>query len=340
MSRVVIAPDSFKGSVSALDAAVAIGAGWRLERPDDSILTLPQADGGEGTLAAIAAAIPEANFHFAGLVRGPDGRPVDGLWLELPGGVAVVELAQCSGLPLMAKPDPIGATTYGLGEVIGAALDAGATSLIIALGGSASTDGGAGALSALRDHVPPAKGVRLLADVTTPLLGPAGAAATFGPQKGATPEQVRMLEERLSRFAERFDADPSTPGAGAAGGAGFGFMAAWGAKLESGAEAIARLTGLDDAVRTADALITGEGSFDDTSTSGKVVGNALTIADRENLRRIVVAGSLKSRPLTPGGRAVEAISLVELSGSLESALGDTAHWLHEAGRLSASRGSN
>lgn len=340
MSRVVIAPDSFKGSVSALDAAVAIEAGWRHEHPDDSILTLPQADGGEGTLAAIAAAIPEANFHSAGLVRGPDGRPVEGLWLELPGGAAAVELAQCSGLPLMAKPDPIGASTYGFGEVIAAALDAGATSLIIALGGSASIDGGAGALSALRGRVPPSDGVRLLADVTSPLLGPNGAAATFGPQKGATPKQVRMLEERLSLFAERFDADPSTPGAGAAGGAGFGFMAAWGATLESGSEVMAQLTGLSNAIRTADVLITGEGSFDNTSMAGKVVGNLLAIADRENLRRIVVAGSLKSTPLTPGGRTVEAISLVELSGSLESALGETAYWLREAGRLSASRGSS
>ncbi|HEY9497934.1 MAG TPA: glycerate kinase, partial [Terrimesophilobacter sp.] len=146
---VIIAPDSFKGSATARDAAAAIGRGWAEVRPHDRLTLLPQADGGEGTLDAVAAAIPGAVLHEVGPVVGPDGRPTTGAWLELPGRVAVVELAQCSGLPLMKALDPLGATTRGLGQVIHHALDAGMTSLVIGLGGSASTDGGAGALAAL-----------------------------------------------------------------------------------------------------------------------------------------------------------------------------------------------
>ena len=147
--RVVIAPDSFKGSLPASGVAAAIAAGWRSVRPDDDLQLFPQADGGEGTLDAIADAVPGAKRRDAGLVTGPDLRPTPGEWLELPDGTAVVELAQMSGLPLMRELDAMEATTRGLGEVIAAALDAGATRLIVGLGGSASTDGGAGALVAL-----------------------------------------------------------------------------------------------------------------------------------------------------------------------------------------------
>ena len=366
--RIVIAPDSFKGTLDAASAASAIGGGWRAVRPLDEVLLLPQADGGEGTLSAIASAVPDARLMDVGPVTGPDGRPVEGHWLWLRDGTAVVELALTSGLPLMAALDPLGATTRGLGEVIAAALDAGATSLVIALGGSASTDGGAGALRALGLELfdqtgsplpdgggalarlsridesrlrPSPAGVRLLSDVTAPLLGPTGAAAVFGPQKGATPAEVALLDGALARFADvvartprdAHGADPaeSAAGAGAAGGTGYGFLAVWGAEIDAGSAAIATLTGLDAAAASADVVLTGEGRFDATSLTGKVVGNALQLATRPDARRGVIAGSLASAP--PDG--VWSASLVDLAGSQDAAIDDPARWLYAAGIAAA-----
>ena len=351
--KIVIASDSFKGSVDAAAACQAIAEGWRDVRPRDDLWMLPQADGGEGTLAAIAASVPDAVSRSAGDVTGPDGRPVPGRWLELPDGTAVVELAQCSGLPLMAAPDPFGATTRGLGEVIAAALDHGARSLVIGLGGSASTDGGAGALAALgmrvldaggrplpdggaalaglasidRSHLrqPPEGGVRLLSDVTAPLLGPDGAAAVFAPQKGAAAGDLRTLEAALATYAALLGEGAATPGAGAAGGTGYGFHAAWGARIESGALAIATLTGLVAEAASADLIITGEGAFDATSLTGKVVGHALGLGRPT----AVIAGHLA---VTPPGLGW---SLTELAGSTEAALADPVRWLREAGALAA-----
>jgi glycerate kinase len=354
--RVVIAPDSFKGSLDAADVAMAVAEGWRSVRPDDDLVLLPQADGGEGTLAAIAAAVPGAVLRSAGDVTGPDGRTTPGRWLALPDGTAVVELADSSGLPLMSAPDPLGASTRGLGEVIGAALDAGAASLVIGLGGSASTDGGAGALAALgmrlldsddrplgdgggelarlarvdRSALRPAPpgGVRLLSDVTAPLLGPQGAAAVFGPQKGASPDDVRTLEESLATFAGLLGDGAAVPGAGAAGGAGYGFLAAWGARIEAGSAAIATLTGLVAEAASADLVITGEGRFDATSMTGKVVGGVLGLAGQ---RTVIVAGQLAAEP--PSG--VRGWGLTDLAGSVDAALDDPARWLREAGAEAA-----
>ena len=334
--RVVIAPDSFKGSLDARSAAEAIRDGWRSIRPDDDLTLLPQADGGEGTVDAVAAAIPGAVRQQVGDVTGPDGRPTPGEWLELPDGTAVVELAQSSGIGLMSALDPLGATTRGLGEVIAAALRAGATSLVIGLGGSASTDGGEGALDALTGIEPPPLGVTLLTDVTAPLLGPTGAAAVFGPQKGATPADIVVLEERLRDWAAGFDADPMTPGAGAAGGTAFGFLAAWNATIEPGAPAIATLTNLSKHLKQADVLITGEGSFDDTSYTGKVVGHALELAQARDVARIVaIAGQFTTKPHLPDGRPVASISLSVLAGSTEAALADPTRWLISAGQKAA-----
>ncbi len=357
--RVVIAPDSFKGSLDAADVSIAIAEGWRSVRPGDDLVLLPQADGGEGTLAAIAAAVPGAMLRSVGQVTGPDARPTPGHWLALPDGTAVVELAQSSGLPLMAAPDPLGATTRGLGEVIAAALDAGARSLVVGLGGSASTDGGAGALAALgmrlldSDDRPlgdgggelarlaridrstlraaPAGGVRLLRDVTAPLLGPQGAATVFGPQKGASADDVRMLEAALATYAAVLGGGAAIPGAGAAGGAGYGFLAAWGARIEAGSQAIATLTGFAAEAASADVVITGEGRFDATSTTGKVVGNALALVDTGAARAFVIAGQLDAQPVTAAGREVWARGLVDIAGSVEAAVGDPARWLRDAG---------
>lgn len=355
MSTVVIAPDSFKGSLPAREVAEAIAEGWRSVRPDDEIVLVPQADGGEGTLDAVEASVPGARRRSAGSVTGPDGRPTPGEWLQLPDGTAVVELAQPSGLPLMRELDALGATTRGLGQVIRAALDAGATSLVIGLGGSASTDAAAGALSELglllldeqgelvpdggrgladivdvrRDGLVPAPagGVTLLTDVTAPLLGPTGAAAVFGPQKGANPAEVEVLDAALSHFADLVGGDRSAPGTGAAGGAGFGFAAVWGAAIVPGADRLAELSGLAAAVSRADVLISGEGRFDDQSLTGKVVGRVLALG--EGIRTGVIAGQVTA------GADVWSASLVDLSGSVDAAMAETATWLRAAGALAA-----
>lgn len=353
----IVAPDSFKGSLSAAAAAEAIAAGWREVRPGDRLVLLPQADGGEGTLDAIEAAVPGAVRRSAGIVTGPDGRGTPGAWLELPDGTAVVELALTSGITLMAAPDPLGATTRGLGEVLRAAISAGATSIVIGLGGSASTDAAAGALAALglrlldaageplpdggaalagvrtvdRSHLvpPPAGGVTLLADVTAPLLGPTGAAAVFGPQKGASPAQVAQLDDALARLAAVLGGDPAAPGAGAAGGAGYGFAAAWGASTVSGADRVAELSGLAVALAGADVVITGEGRFDEQSLGGKVVGRVLERASAAGVTAAVIAGQVT------GATAVWAASLVDLAGSVEAAMHDPVRWLRAAGAAAA-----
>lgn len=369
--RVVVAPDSFKGSLTAARAAAAIARGWSAVRPGDDVRTVALADGGEGTLAVIASAVPGAVVHEVARCTGPDGRPVVGRWLGLPGRHAVVELAQVSGLTLMASPDPLGATTRGLGEVIAAALDAGAESLTIALGGSASTDGGAGALSALglvlRDaagavlpdgggalvraatadltglRAAPPGGVALLTDVDNPLLGARGAARIFGPQKGATADDVALLEAGLMRFTEVLGGSvpggtvpggaAQVPGAGAAGGTGYGFLAAWQAQISPGAAHVSALVGLPELLTGADVLITGEGQFDGTSLDGKVVGTVLRLAARPELRTAVVAGAIPDpRWLVEHG--VWHCSLVELAGEA-AALAHPERWLAEAGARAA-----
>jgi glycerate kinase len=326
--RVVIAPDSFKGTVTAAGAAGAIARGWAAQRPGDETVLLPQADGGEGTLDALEAATPGSARRAAGLVTGPDGRPVVGEWLELPDGTAVVELAQMSGLPLMRRLDPLGASSRGLGEVIAAALDAGARRLIVALGGSASTDAGLPVLDALGDRVPPPGGAILLTDVDAPLLGPRGAAAVFGPQKGADRRDVEALEARLRAAVARLGRDPRAPGAGAAGGVGYG-LGAWGARIESGSRYVAELTGLPAAVAGAGAVLTGEGRFDGQSLGGKVVGNALELCRRTGVPRGVIAGAVERDP------GCWSAALIDLAGSVEAALAEPERWLEVAGREAA-----
>ncbi len=209
------------------------------------------ADGGEGTIAALQSALSRA-VRRSVRVSGPDGQAGRCHWLQNEDGTAVLELAQSSGLPLLASPDPFGARTYGLGEVAVTALAAGADRLLIGLGGSASTDGGTGALRALGARLldahgadlplggghlhrlhriefddlipPPPGGCQLMVDVTAPLFGESGAARTFGPQKGASPAQVKLLEAGLTRLAEVLDGSPQAPGAGAAGGTGYGLV--------------------------------------------------------------------------------------------------------------------
>ena len=351
---IVIAPDSFKGSLSAREVAEAIAAGWREVRPGDAVTLIPQADGGEGTLDAIESAVAGSVRRSAGMVTGPDGRPTPGEWLQLPSGGAVVELAQASGLPLMGALDPLAASTRGLGEVVGAALDAGATSLVIGLGGSASTDGGAGALAALGLRLvddagsplpdggaalarlasvdrtallpAPAGGVVLLTDVTAPLLGDEGAAAVFGPQKGATRADVPALEHGLRRLARFLPADPDAPGAGAAGGTGFGLLG-WGAEMAPGSAAVGLALGLPDAIATADLVITGEGRYDSQSAAGKVPGHVAALAAASGTEAALVAGGIQAST----EHFTAARSLVDLAGALDAALAEPLRWLSTAG---------
>jgi glycerate 2-kinase len=359
--RIVIAPDSFKGSIGATDAAAALAEGWRGVRPGDEIARVPLADGGEGTLEVLAAAVPATTdgpprWHLA-RVTGPGGGTVASCWLELPGATACVELARASGLPLMDSLDPLGAQTTGTGQLIAAALDAGARRIVIALGGSASTDGGTGALAALgarfadatgRELPPgggalaalasadlaglrprPPGGVVCLTDVQAPLLGPRGAAAVFGPQKGADATQIAALEAGLARLAGVMGGDPRAPGSGAAGGTGYGFAAAWGAQITPGAQELSRLVGLDRKLAGADLVITGEGRYDATSAQGKVTGAVLAAAARAAVPAALVAGVLAADP--PPGVSV-SVALSRLAGGAAAAIEDPRRWLRTAGR--------
>lgn len=368
---VVVAPDSFKGSATAAEVAEALGAGWHSVRPADTVAIAPTADGGEGTLDAFAVAVPGAQRRPV-RVLGPSGEAVEAVWLALPDGVAVVELAATSGLGLLRAPAPFDAHTVGFGQAIAAALDAGATSLLLAIGGSASTDGGAGALTALgarlldadgRPVAPgnrglarlarvdlsglralPAGGARILSDVTSPLLGPDGAAAVFGPQKGATAEDVPLLDAGLARLAAVLEAaggggmpGPSDvsvaePGAGAAGGTGYG-LRVWGATMAPGAAAVADALGLPERIAAADLVITGEGRYDSQSASGKAPEHVAALARRAGTPVLLAAGAITAEP---HGFA-DAVALTDLAGGTDAALADPLRWARAAGAALASR---
>tara|TARA_B100000749_G_scaffold159620_2_gene122655 strand:- start:897 stop:2036 length:1140 start_codon:yes stop_codon:yes gene_type:complete len=360
--RVIVAPDSLKGTVSARDAARAIAAGWRELRTQDTVTLKPMADGGEGTLDAVETSHPGAVRHAA-VVRGPQMREVHAEWLMLDDGTAVVEMAQSSGLPLVDELDPMGSHTFGVGELIAAALDAGADRLIVGLGGSASTDGGAGALAALGarfldsagrpvplgggglaeldrivlDDLRPAppRGVVCLSDVTAPLRGAHGAAAVFGPQKGATAVQVRELDRSLARLAALLGDSGNEAGDGAAGGTSFGLRAAWGAQLRPGADQLAALTGLTDELSEGDVLITGEERFDRTSLQGKVVGHLLELAQSYGATVCIVAGQAEDPRSNPDSRGL--VTLTELAGGSANAIAEPERWLRAAGAELAAR---
>jgi len=366
--RVVIAADKLRGTLSAAEAGTAIARGWRRRRPEDELVLVPMADGGDGTAQVIAAARPVRRWVSVPSVNAV-GLPVTGRYLlldghqldEPPGEVAVVELAEICGLAPLAQdgssgPEPMRSHTVGLGIVLAAAIRAGARRVIVAVGGSASTDGGAGALSALgmrlvgrggvlpigggglanlarvdrsRMLPPPAGGVDVLVDVDSPLTGPSGAAAVFGPQKGASPAQVAELDRALGRFGEVLAGAPDAPGAGAAGGTGYG-LACWGARLVPGSAAVAQLTGLPEALRGADLLITGEGRYDHSSAAGKVTGYLRRLGDEQGLPVRVVAGSVADGC---GGAGV--FSAATLAGSAAASMRDAAGWLARAAERAA-----
>ncbi|WP_316308430.1 glycerate kinase [Clavibacter michiganensis] len=350
--RVVMSPDSLTGSATAVEAAEALRRGWLRARPGDDVVIAPMADGGQGTIDVLAAAIPGAR-RVPIRVPGPDDRPVDARWLLLPDGTGVVEVASTSGITLLDPLRPLTAHTRGFGRAIRAALDSGVPRLLLALGGSSSTDGGMGALRelgarALRaDGSPvgdggvaladvatvdltglralPAGGALILGDVPAPLPGPAGAAAVYGPQKGATPADVGALGAGLAHLAGLLQVDPATPGAGAAGGTAAGLVA-WGAAVGSGSAGAADAIGLARLVADADVVLTGEGRFDAQSRTGKVASHVLDLARAHGTAAILVAGAIAA----PTDGFAAARSLTDLAGSVAAARADAVTWLERA----------
>jgi len=325
--RFVIAPDSFKGSASAKDVAQAIAEGLKVSLPDAEFDLVPMADGGEGTVEALVAATGGEIVRER--VTGPLGEPVDAFFGILGDGeTAVIEMAAAAGLHLVPpeRRNPLVTTTYGVGELIKAALDRGCRRIIVGIGGSATNDGGAGMAQALGAKLLDERGneigfgggelgklakvdisgldsrlreaeILVACDVTNPLTGPNGASAVYGPQKGATPEMVKLLDENLRRYAEivRRDLDVDVehvPGAGAAGGLGAGLMAFCQAKLMKGVELVIRAVRLDERVQKADLVVTGEGKLDFQTGFGKVPFGVAQVAKRHGKPVIAIAGQL------------------------------------------------
>lgn len=364
--RAVVAPDKFKGSLTAQEAAAAIERGLRASgRAFESIVTIAMADGGEGTVEAFLAG---GARRMTATVRGPLGEPVAATF-ALDGGAAIVEMSSASGLMLVApdRRDALRATTLGTGELIVAALNAGAKRILVGIGGSATNDAGAGMLTAL--------GVRLLdrsgnelapggaalaelvtidlagldvrlrsvaidvaSDVDNPLCGPNGASAIFGPQKGASPADVIALDGALAHFADvaagALGSDHrSEPGAGAAGGLGFALRAFLGARLRAGVEIVAELRGLPQALSGANAVFTGEGSIDEQTLSGKTVDGVARLAKRAGVGEIVAFGGRVDDAAARTLReryGLRAIALAEEGYTLEGAMREAATLLERA----------
>lgn len=330
--RVVAAPDKFKGTASAAEVAQAIceaarDSGWECN-------PIPLADGGEGTLEVLGG----ANRNT--LVSGPLGDPVRAPW-RIRRGQAIIEVAAASGLALVGDPhqnDPISASTQGTGELISAAVEAGAKRIVVTLGGSATTDGGLGAIQAL-PPLPRLRGIELVVavDVKTKFLD---AAEVFGPQKGATPTQVRFLRRRLERLAQLYRQEygvdvTEMAGTGAAGGLA-GALVAIGAKLVSGFEIVADEVGLAEAISEADLVITGEGFLDAASFQGKVVGGVADMATALSVPTVAIAGSVYDnvtatasfKPLSLTALYGEEAAFSDVLGSIRRCVSDVLNEPH------------
>jgi len=364
--KIVIAPQEFKGSLSASEAAVAMAEGARSALPEAEQEPIPMADGGPGTVAAVVAAAQ--GRVVTETVQDPLGRPVAAQWGIVGGGkTTVIEMAAAAGLWRLTadERDPRIASTYGVGELVLAALEAGCERLIIGQGGSATNDGGTGMaraqgvrfLDAEGGELPPGGAalarlgsidtsgldkrlsrceVTAATDVTNPLCGPEGASLVYGPQKGADVEAARELEAALRRYAEVVERDVAVsvidvPGAGAAGGLGAGLIAFLGARIEPGLEVVAGVVRLRERLRGADLVLTGEGCLDGQTGYGKVVAGVARLAAAEGVSVIAVAGSLGrgwERILAMGVEGVEAI--VPRLATQEEAMERPAELLAEA----------
>jgi glycerate kinase len=325
--RLLIAPQEFKGSLSAREAASAMADGLRRALPDAEIDVLPMADGGPGTVEALVEA--RAGRRLQNVVSDPLGRPVEAAWgLLEDDATAVIEMAAASGLVLLRREelDPRAASTYGTGQLIAAALDAGCRRIIVGVGGSATNDGGAGMAQALGARLLDDQGEELPAggaalarlhridvsgldsriadcrvlvavDVTNLLCGPTGASAVYGPQKGATPEIVGELDAALAHYAAVIERDldvkvAELPGAGAAGGLPAGLVAFLGAEIRPGVDLIAEAAGLAERLARADVVLTGEGRLDAQTAYGKTVAGVARMAKERGLPVIALAGGV------------------------------------------------
>ncbi len=352
LKEVLCAPDSFKGTLSAPDVAAAMAAGAAEAVPAVTCDLCPIADGGEGSLRVMTAALGGAIRETT--VTGPLGEPVRARF-GVAGTTGVVELAEASGLGLVPpdRRDPTRTTTFGTGELVTEAAAAGCETVIVCIGGSATVDGGTGAAQALgarfidrsgaiitrpltggalddiaaSEAVPGLPRIRVACDVTNPLCGPKGAAVVYGPQKGATPAQVRQLDAALRRLASLTDADPDRPGSGAAGGAGFGLAAWCGATLEPGIDLILEVVGFRARCRRADLVLTGEGCLDDQSRQGKACVGVARVAAELNVPVVAIAGRV-ALGNDFGDLFRDVISLADRYG-LERALAEPARLIAE-----------
>ncbi|MEE4888298.1 glycerate kinase [Pseudomonas alliivorans] len=366
--KIVIAPDSFKDSLSAQAVANAIASGLAEVWPDAELVKCPMADGGEGTIEALLDACQ--GQWMSAQVSGPLGDRLEAHWGWLAQSrTAIIEMAMASGLQLLTltQRDACLTSTAGTGQLISAALDAGAQRVILAIGGSATNDGGSGMISALgarfldRDDRPlPGGGlpladlaridlsgldprlagvrVEIAADVDNPLCGPNGASHIFGPQKGASPDQVLALDAALAHFADHSARTlghdlRDSPGSGAAGGMGFAAKAYLNASFRAGVEVVADLTGLEQALRGADLVITGEGRFDAQTLRGKTPLGVARVAKRQQVPVIVLAGTLGEgyEQLYQHGISA-AFALTSGPMDLEKACREAPRLLHERAR--------
>ena len=316
--KIVFAIDSFKGSLGSMEAGRAAAEGAKRAIPVAECVVRPLADGGEGTVEALAAGMGGELRSVK--VSGPLGAPATATY-GIAGATAVMEMAQASGITLVpaAERNPLVASTYGVGEMISDAISRGCRRFVVGIGGSATNDGGAGMLQALGFKLLDASGAelprggaalsklakiergpeteklagcefRIACDVTNPLCGPKGASAVFGPQKGATPAMVEELDSALARFAEVSGGDADFPGSGAAGGLGFAFRTFLGAELKSGVDIVLEETGLEGFVKDADVVVTGEGRLDAQTAMGKAPYGVARLAKKHSAKVIAFAG--------------------------------------------------
>ena len=365
--KIVIAIDSFKGSVSAVEAGERLERGIRKVVPQAEVVKIPISDGGEGLLIPFFHAVGGTMRKLE--VKDPLGRTVGAEYLKLPDGTAVIEAAQACGLPLLKREerDLRRTTTYGVGEMILGALDDGCRRLVIGVGGSATNDGGAGMAQALGASFSAGGGrelnfggeallgltkidagrmdsrlrdcrIEVACDVTNPLYGPEGAAAVYGPQKGASPEEVSLLDRAMRRYAEVIAWEmgknvADLPGSGAAGGLGAGLIAFCGAQICRGIEVVLDVVGFDRITRDADLVITGEGKIDAQTSKGKVpVGVAVRTKGLGDIPVVAVVGGIGEGAELAYRNGIDAIlPIVPGPVSVEKSVERGTHFLEEAG---------
>ena len=366
--KIVIAPDSYKESLSASEVAQAIEKGFREIFPDAQYVSVPVADGGEGTVEAMIAATQGS--EYSAWVTGPLGEKVNACWgMSGDGKTAFIELAAASGLALVPpeKRNPLVTTSRGTGELILQALDSGAQSIIIGIRGSATNDGGAGMVQALGAKLCDAQGkeigfgggslmslnhidisgldarlqhcaIRVACDVTTPLPGPQGASCIFGPQKGATEAMIVELDRNLAHYAEAIKASlridvKTVPGSGAAGGMGAALMAFLGAELRSGIEIVTQALNLEEHIHDCTLVVTGEGRLDSQSIHGKVPVGVASVAKKYHKPVIGIAGSLTRDVGVVHQYGIDSVfSVLNRIGSLEEAFRDAAENIYQTSR--------